>query len=176
MARYDIVIIGGAIVGSSIAWYLREEGFTGTIALVERDPQFAFSATTLSMASIRQQFSIPENIRLSQFTLDLFHRLKDVFGEDADIGFRENGYLILASEDGLPVLKANHAIQMAEGSDIVLEGPEALSRRFAWLSTEGHFARRLRPLRRRLVRLSYPADAVPQGAADAKASISSAGR
>ena len=137
MARYDIVIIGGAIVGSSIAWYLREEGFTGTIALVERDPQFALSATTLSMASIRQQFSIPENIRLSQFTLDLFRRLKEVFGEDADIGFREKGYLILASEEGLPVLKANHAVEMAEGSDIVLEEPEALRRRFAWLSTEG---------------------------------------
>ena len=137
MARYDIVIIGGAIVGSSIAWYLREEGFTGTIALVERDPQFTLSATTLSMASIRQQFSIPENIRLSQFTLDLFRRLKEVFGEDADIGFREKGYLILASEEGLPVLKANHAVEMAEGSDIVLEEPEALRRRFAWLSTEG---------------------------------------
>jgi len=137
MARYDIVIIGGAIVGSSIAWYLREEGFTGSIALVERDPQFTYSATTLSMASIRQQFSIPENIRLSQFTLDLFRRLKDVFGEDADIGFREKGYLILASEEGLPVLKSNHAAQVAEGADIVLEDAPELARRFAWLSTEG---------------------------------------
>ncbi|MEV8678662.1 FAD-dependent oxidoreductase, partial [Mesorhizobium ciceri] len=98
--RYDIVIIGGAIVGSSVAYYLREQGFSGTIALIERDPQFAHAATTLSMASIRQQFSIPENIRLSQFTLKLFRRLKEEFGDDADIGFREGGYLILAGEDG----------------------------------------------------------------------------
>jgi len=90
--RYDIVIIGGAIVGSSIAYYLREEGFSGSIALIERDPQFAHAATTLSMASIRQQFSIPENIRLSQFTLKLFRRLKETFGADADIGFREGGW------------------------------------------------------------------------------------
>src|SRR5882762_5932966 len=96
--RYDIVIIGGAIVGSSIAYYLREEGFSGSIALIERDPQFSHAATTLSCASIRQQFSIPENIRLSQFTLKLFRRLKETFGADADIGFREGGYLILAGE------------------------------------------------------------------------------
>jgi FAD-dependent oxidoreductase domain-containing protein 1 len=135
--RYDIVIIGGAIVGSSVAYYLREEGFAGSIALIERDPSFATSATTLSMASIRQQFSIPENIRLSQFTLGLFRRLRQEFGADADIGFREGGYLILASDDGLPVLKANHAAQMAEGADILLEDADALARRFPWMSVEG---------------------------------------
>lgn len=137
MARYDVVIIGGAIVGSSVAYYLRDEGFTGSIALIERDPQFAHSATTLSCASIRQQFSIPENIRLSQFTLGLFRRLKDEFGADADIGFREGGYLILAGENGLPILEANHRAQTAEGADIVLEDAEQLARRFAWISTEG---------------------------------------
>ncbi|TPL73948.1 FAD-binding oxidoreductase [Mesorhizobium sp. B2-3-13] len=135
--RYDIVIIGGAIVGSSVAYYLREEGFSGSIALIERDPQFAHAATTLSMASIRQQFSIPENIRLSQFTLKLFRRLKEEFGAEADIGFREGGYLILAGEAGLPILKANHAAQVAEGADILLENADQLMRRFPWLSAEG---------------------------------------
>ncbi|MGB3540408.1 MAG: FAD-binding oxidoreductase [Mesorhizobium sp.] len=136
MAHYDIVIIGGAIVGSSLAYYLRKEGFSGSIALVERDPQFTHAATTLSMASIRQQFSIPENIRLSQFTLGLFRGLKEEFGAEADIGFREGGYLILAGENGLPILEANHAAQLAEGADIVLEDAAALARRFPWLSTE----------------------------------------
>ena len=137
MAGYDIVIIGAAIVGSSIAWHLREEGFEGTIALVERDPQFAQAATTLSCASIRQQFSIAENIRLSQYTLSFFRRLKQEFGADADITFREKGYLILATDEGLPVLRANHAIQNAEGADIVLEDAAELARRFGWLSTAG---------------------------------------
>ena len=137
MSRYDVIIIGGAIVGSSVAYYLREEGFAGSIAVIERDPQFAHAATTLSMASIRQQFSIPENIQLSMFTLGLFRRLKEEFGADADIGFREGGYLILASAEGLPVLQENHRTQLAEGADIVLEDPDALTRRFPWLSTEG---------------------------------------
>jgi glycine/D-amino acid oxidase-like deaminating enzyme len=137
MPTYDIVIIGGAIVGASLAWQLREEGFAGTVALIERDPRFERAATTLSCASIRQQFSIPENIRLSRYTLDLFRRLKDEFGAEADIGFREQGYLILASQDGRAVLEANHRVQAAEGADILLEDAAALTKRFSWLSTEG---------------------------------------
>ncbi|MGB3502955.1 MAG: FAD-binding oxidoreductase [Mesorhizobium sp.] len=134
---YDIIIIGGAIVGSSVAWGLREEGFDGSIALIERDASFAHACTTLSCASIRQQFSIAENIRLSQFTLGLFRRLKDEFGDDADIGFREKGYLILATPEGEPILRANHQVQMAEQTDIVLEDAAAIHRRFPWLSTDG---------------------------------------
>lgn len=135
--KSDIVIIGGAIVGSSIAWFLREEGFGGSIALVERDPGFAQAATTLSAASIRQQFSIAENIRLSRFTLSLFRDLKRHFGADADIAFREKGYLILAGPDGVPVLEANHAVQLAEGADIIVERAAALGQRFPWLSVDG---------------------------------------
>ena len=137
MQSFDIVIVGGAIVGSSVAWALREEGFAGSIAVIERDPQFASAATTLSCASIRQQFSIPENIRLSQYTLGLFRRLKEEFGPDADIGFHERGYLILAGPEGQPILQANHAVQMKQGADIVLEDAEALKRRFPWMSGEG---------------------------------------
>ncbi|MCB1381907.1 MAG: FAD-binding oxidoreductase [Notoacmeibacter sp.] len=137
MRRFDVVIAGGAIVGSSVAWFLRENGFGGSIALIERDSGFSHAATTLSCASIRQQFSIPENIALSQFTLRLFRNLTAVFGPEADIGFRENGYLMLASEAGLPVLQANHDVQTRAGADILLENAEALARRFSWLNTKG---------------------------------------
>ncbi len=137
MAHYDVVIIGGAIVGSSVAYYLRSEGFTSSIALIERDPQFANAATTRSCASIRQQFSTPENIRLSQFTLGLFRRLQEEFGPNSDIGLREGGYLILAGKNGLPILKTHHNAQIAEGADIVLEDAEQLQKRFSWISIEG---------------------------------------
>ncbi len=133
----DIVIVGGAIVGASIAYFLREEGYRGTIAVIERDPGFARSATTLSCASIRQQFSIPENIRLSRFTLQFFRELQVRFGASADIAFREKGYLILASEEGRDILAANHRVQMAEGADIALLSAAELEARFAWLSADG---------------------------------------
>lgn len=135
--RFDVVIAGGAIMGAATAFFLREEGFAGTIALIERDPHFTHASTTLSCASIRQQFSIRENIRLSTFTLGLFRGLKTVFGEDADIGFRENGYLILAGEGGLETLRANHAIQLAEGANVVLENAAALKKRYPWMETDG---------------------------------------
>ncbi|PWW00591.1 glycine/D-amino acid oxidase-like deaminating enzyme [Hoeflea marina] len=134
---FDIVIAGGAIMGASVAHFLRELGFGGSIALVEPDPAFHQAATTLSAASIRQQFSEPENIRLSQFGLDFIRALPDRFGPDSDIGFIENGYLILASEQGRELLRANHRTQTAMGADIeLLEGAD-LTARFDWLNPEG---------------------------------------
>lgn len=134
--RYDVAIVGGAAVGSSIAYFLTHDlGFSGSIALIERDPTYARAATTLSAASIRQQFSTPENIRMSAFGIAFFRTLKDRFGPDADIALRERGYLLLASETGRDVLAANHALQQAEGADIVLMDREKLADEFRWLKT-----------------------------------------
>ena len=134
--RYDVVIVGGAAVGSSIAYFLTHDlGFSGSIAVIERDPTYARAATTLSAASIRQQFSTPENIRMSAFGIAFFRELKSRFGPDADIALRERGYLLLASETGREVLAANHALQQAEGADIVLMDRETLADEFRWLKT-----------------------------------------
>ncbi len=137
MKTYDIVIVGGGIVGSASAWYLRKHGFTGTIAIIERDPSYQTGATARSVGGIRQQFSTAENIRLSLFGLSLARRLKEEFGPDADVGFKEQGYLILASESGLPVLAENRAVQMANGADNVILDTAQLAERFPWLVTEG---------------------------------------
>ena len=135
--HFDIVIAGGAIMGSSVAWFLREEGFAGTIAVVEPDPAFSRSATTLSAASIRQQFSLRENILLSQFGVQFIRDLEVRFGPDSDVGFVERGYLLLASEPGWPALQANHAVGRDAGAPIELMRRDDLARRFPWLSVEG---------------------------------------
>src|SRR5215467_12464538 len=112
--RYDVVIVGGAAVGSATAYFLTHDlAVSGSVAVIERDPTYAQAATTLSAASIRQQFSTPENIRMSTFGVAFFRDLKTRFGPEADIAFRERGYLLLASETGAETLRQNHATQKA---------------------------------------------------------------
>ena len=139
MASADVVIVGGGIVGSAVAHFVSSDAaFRGRrIVLIERDPSYREASTSHSAGGVRQQFSTPENIRLSQFTLDLFRRLKEVFGPDADVGFREQGYLILASQAARGVLAENVALQTSMGADIALGEPAELAGRFPWLSAEG---------------------------------------
>src|SRR5215813_3471340 len=111
MDTADVVIVGGGIVGSAVAHFLSTDAaFCGRrIVIVERDPGYRDASTARSAGGLRQQFSTPENIALSQFTLSLIRQLKTMFGSEADVGFREQGYLILAAEDSRELLAGNVA-------------------------------------------------------------------
>jgi glycine/D-amino acid oxidase-like deaminating enzyme len=102
--------------------------------VIERDPTYCRAATALSAASIRQQFSTRENIRMSRFGVTFLKDFCTRFGAASDPGFREGGYLLLASEQGRDTLSANHAVQAAEGADIVVMDGRELAARFPWLS------------------------------------------
>lgn len=137
MTHFDVAIVGGGIVGSSTAYYLRKHGFTGSIAIFEQDTSFKHSCTALSWGGIRQQFSTPENIRLSQFGLRLIRDLKSTFGPDADIGFKEQGYLVLATDKGVGVLEENQRLQVSMGADTTIYRGAELAKRFPWINFEG---------------------------------------
>jgi FAD-dependent oxidoreductase domain-containing protein 1 len=135
---FDVVIIGGAAIGSAVAYFLKGVGaFGGSVAVIERDPSFRHAATTLSAAGIRQQFSTPENIRLSRFGLEFLRDMPGRFGADADPMLREGGYLILCTPDGRDALEQSHRKQIEEGADVMLMGQAALAARLPWLNTEG---------------------------------------
>lgn len=139
MQQFDVVIVGGAVVGSAAAYFLaRHPGFAGRVLVLEQDPGYTQCATTRSAASIRHQFSTPENIRLSmfgtRFLREAEHELA-VDGQAPGLGFREDGYLFLATAAGQAVLQHNHRLQQAEGADIAWLSPQALDERFPWLTT-----------------------------------------
>ncbi len=137
MKHFDVVIVGGGVIGSATAYYLRKQGFGGSIALIEKDTTYQFSCTARSAGGLRQQFSTPENIELSKFGLRLIRNLKQEFGPDADVGFKEQGYLILASPEGLAILEENHRTQIAHGADNAVLKGEGLATKFPWLVGDG---------------------------------------
>jgi glycine/D-amino acid oxidase-like deaminating enzyme len=136
-AKADVVIVGGAVVGSSIAYFLKRDGFKGSVVVVEMDPSYQYCATGRSLASIRQQFSTAENIRLSQFGVGLFKGIKQEFGPEADVSFREHGYLVMATEEGRATLEENIRLQQSLGAHTELVEPDEIARRFPWMSVEG---------------------------------------
>jgi len=138
--RADVVIVGGAIIGSSVATFLAgRPDFDGRIVVVERDTTFRTSSTTLSAASIRLQFSTPLNVQISQFGVEFLKSLDRylaVDGEVPEIDLVENGYLFLASEAGLPTLEHNHTVQRELGVAVELLTPAELKARFDWMRTD----------------------------------------
>lgn len=134
--KSSVVVIGGGVMGSSVAYHLKSDpGFTGSVTVVERDPSYARASSALSASSIRQQFSTPLNIHLSRYGVGFLRRAGELLG--VELGLREPGYLFLASAAGEPVLRANHTIQKGEGCAVELLDPAALVGRFPWISTEG---------------------------------------
>jgi sarcosine oxidase len=137
----DVVIVGGAIVGSSVATFLGlRHDWHGRVVVVERDPTYRTSSTTLSAASIRLQFSTPVNIEISRFGIEVIKHLDrwlGVAGQPApEIDFVEGGYLFLATAAGLPILEGNHAIQRRLDVPVALLGPMELRQRYPWLNVE----------------------------------------
>ncbi|KAF2881130.1 hypothetical protein ILUMI_25041 [Ignelater luminosus] len=131
----DIVIIGGAAVGSSIAYFLKHKtGINGLrIAVIEKDATYGKCSTVLSVGGLRQQFSLPENIHMSLFGAEFLRTLKKRFGDDADVYFTPNGYLMLASEHGAQQLLDNAKLQTQLGAVNVVLGKEGLKERFPWM-------------------------------------------
>jgi len=139
----DVAIVGGGVMGSAIAFFLLSEpSFDGRVTVIERDPGYRRASSALSASSIRQQFSTPENIRMSRFSFDF---LRDVSRQLAiegaatgpDVGLTEQGYLYLASPDRAAALGEIHAIQKAEGAEVALLTPEDLAARFPWMTLDG---------------------------------------
>ena len=140
MDNRHVVIVGGGVIGSAVAYFLTAHPrFQGRVTVLERDPSYTLASSALSASSIRQQFSTPLNIQMSQFGIAFLrdlHQHLAVDGELPELALSEHGYLYLATEAGAATLRENHKIQRAEQVDVALLNQDALKQKFPWLNVD----------------------------------------
>jgi glycine/D-amino acid oxidase-like deaminating enzyme len=140
--QYDLVIIGGAMIGSSAAWWTaRDPAFTGRILVIERDPTYAFASTTHTNSCIRQQFGTEVNVRISQFGIHFIKHFRD-FMEDAEapeaLHLHSFGYLYLADTPAFAeTLTANAKMQNRLGAATRIMTPDQMAAEWPFYNLDG---------------------------------------
>lgn len=133
--RADVIVIGGAVMGASVAYWLTSMRPGLDVLVVEQDPSFARSSTALSVASIRQQFTTAVNVEISRFGIGFIRDFAARAG--MNLGLKENGYLFLAStDDGAQTLSEVAAMQRSHGAATEVWAPDQIAARFPWLNTD----------------------------------------
>ena len=135
----DVIIIGGAVMGASVAWWLTKMQPELDVLVLERDLSFAQASTALSVASIRQQFTTEVNVKISRFGIDFIRNFEDRLDAQSGVsslGLKENGYLFLSSTaDGAAALAEVAAMQRGQGAATELWSADQVKTRFPWLET-----------------------------------------
>ena len=113
METADVVIIGGGIVGSSIAWHLTEAG-TRNVLIVERETHQGKGSTGKSMGGVRAQFATAPNIQMSMYSINFYAEFDERLGQPA--GYCPQGYLFVGTaQRHLDYLRKNQALQHSLG-------------------------------------------------------------
>lgn len=138
---YDVVIVGGAIMGSATAWFLTNTpDFDGSVLVIEKDPTYAMTSTAHSNSCMRQQFSTTLNVQISQFAADFVTNLRSHMGGDERVTnqvIQNFGYLYLAdTETFADTLRANQKIQRAAGAETELLNTSELAARFPFMAVD----------------------------------------
>jgi glycine/D-amino acid oxidase-like deaminating enzyme len=138
---YDVIIIGGAVMGSSTAWFLsKNPDFTGSVLVVERDPSYEFCSTTHTNSCIRQQFSNELNVRISQFGAHFVQNLRTYMDGDErvpELKIRNFGYLYLADNEGFAeTLRQNQKVQVGAGAGTRLLSAKELKREYPFYNVD----------------------------------------
>jgi glycine/D-amino acid oxidase-like deaminating enzyme len=139
MMKFDVAIIGGGIIGSSIAYFLARTGRAGSIAVIEPDSTYALASSSSGAGGIRQLFSQPENVTMSRYSLDFYSEFEstmEVDGAAAPIDFKRRGYLFVVAEGGARQLEANYRRQAGLGVRAELLDRTMLRARFPSLRSD----------------------------------------
>ena len=140
-SSYDVVIIGGAMMGSSTAWFLTDNpDFDGSVLVIEKDPTYEFASTTHTNSCMRQQFSTEINVRISQFAADFVNNFRQHMGGDPrvpELKVQSYGYMYLADTDAFAdTLRENLKVQRAAGAATVLMTPDEIKAAYPFYNVD----------------------------------------
>lgn len=140
-SSYDVVIVGGAMYGSSVAWFLANNpDFDGFILVVERDPTYEFTSTAHTNSCMRQQFSREINVRVSQFAAEFVKNFREFMGNDPRVPkliLQSYGYMYLANNEAFAnVLRESQKTQQACGAGTKFMTPEEIARDYPFYNLD----------------------------------------
>lgn len=133
--NFDVAIIGGGVIGSAAAYFMKRAG-VDRVCIIEPDPTYSKAATPLATGGCRRLFSRPENIEMSKVSIDFFKQFPEhvaVEGEAPDLAWKEYGYLFVVPPGHESVLERNYKIQHEHGVKVELLDQKALKARYPWM-------------------------------------------
>lgn len=138
---YDVVIVGGAMYGSSVAWFLADNpDFDGSILVVEKDPTYTACSTTHTNSCMRQQFSREINVRISQFAADFVKNFRQYLGDDPrvpDLPIQSYGYMYLADTEAFAkVLRESQRVQANCGAGTKIMSAQEIKRDYPFYNVD----------------------------------------
>ena len=143
---YDVVIIGGALMGSSTAWFLSDNpDFNGSVLVIEKDPTYEFTSTARTNSCIRQQFSAEINVKISQFGVDFIKSFQERLGvgtggepDVPEILLQSFGYMYLAGHQELAdILIDNQKLQTSLGAGTKIMTPAEIEEAYPFYNLDG---------------------------------------
>ncbi len=140
-SAYDLVIVGGAIMGSSTAWFLTDnDDFNGSVLVVERDSTYESCSTSHTNSCMRQQFSTELNVRISQFAADFVNNVRERMGGDErvpELAVQSFGYMYLADNNAFAdVLRESQRVQLAAGAATQVLTPEEIKAKYPFYNVD----------------------------------------
>jgi glycine/D-amino acid oxidase-like deaminating enzyme len=130
---FDLAIVGGGVIGCSVAHFVKAMAPATSVAVVERDSTYEWASTPRASGGCRVQFSTPENIEMSRFSIEFiksFDQAMAVEHRPADVGWVEGGYLFIVPPESTRALQDNVARQLSLGCTVNLLTPSELKARW----------------------------------------------
>ena len=132
-AKCDIAIIGGGIVGSAVAYFVQRELPDSSVCVIEPDSTYEFASALRASGGCRVQFTQPENIQMSLFSIDFIRNFETVMasnGRPAPVDWVEGGYLFIVPPENIANLERNVRKQLAAGAEVNLLDAQGLKDKF----------------------------------------------